>query len=51
MDQAVETIQGFDEAASSEIVLLIVGADDVEFRDIMRLHDAASSISMQVAIE
>jgi biopolymer transport protein ExbD len=51
MDQAVEVISGLEESTSSEIVLLIVGADDISFNDIMRLHDAASAIGMRVAIE
>jgi len=49
--EAVSVIGGLDDSASEGIVLLIVGADDIAFAEIMRLHDAASAISMRVAIE
>jgi biopolymer transport protein ExbD len=51
LNQAESFIGGLNESTSSEVVLLIAGSDDIAFNDIMRLHDAAASISMRVAIE
>ncbi|MCA9302773.1 MAG: biopolymer transporter ExbD [Phycisphaerales bacterium] len=51
IEQAVTVISDLDKSTSEDLVLLIVGADDVSFEDIMRLHDAASAIGMRVAIE
>ncbi len=51
IEQAVTMIEGLDEATSAAVILLIVGADDIAYSDIMRLHDAAAGVSMRVAIE
>lgn len=51
ISEAAEVIAGLDQSTSDDLVLLIVGADDISFEDIMRLHDAAAATGMRVAIE
>ncbi|MBL4590711.1 MAG: biopolymer transporter ExbD [Phycisphaerales bacterium] len=51
INQSIETIENLDDGARSQIVLLIVGGDDVPYHEIMRLHDAAAGNSIRVALE
>ncbi len=51
VDQAIGVIAGLDEHVRSQVVMLLVGADEVPYHEIMRLHDAGAANGVQVGLE